>query len=70
VLNGRVVSILPDDDVLERIVAFDDASAPPWVSTGTTTTTTAAPPARPPSSAPGDGSPLPDLWVEDRIGGR
>lgn len=69
VLNHRVISILPDDDELERIVAFDDASAPPWVSTGTTTTTTTAPP-RPvfEPSVPGGAAPPPDPWLGDRAG--
>ena len=49
-LGTRVLGILPDDDLLQRIVAFDDATPPPWVSTGTTTTTTTtlAPASRPP----------------------
>jgi hypothetical protein len=68
VLNQRVISILPDDDVLERIIAFDDASAPPWVATGTTTTSTTAPPPPPPLPAPGGGSTPPDPWVGDRPG--
>lgn len=62
-LSDRVLSILPDDDVLERIIAYDDPSAPPWVSTGTTTTSTTVPAAPAPVSVPAGGSLPPDPWA-------
>jgi hypothetical protein len=61
-LSERVMTVLPDDDVLERIIAYDDPSAPPWVSTGTTTTSTTAPAAPAPAVAAG-GSLPPDPWA-------
>lgn len=69
-VNERVIGILPDDDVLERIIAFDDGSAPPWVSTGTTTTTTTTPSQPPPEPVTSGGAPPPDPWVGDRPGER
>jgi hypothetical protein len=61
-LSDRVLTVLPDDDLLERIIAYDDPSAPPWVSTGTTTTSTTAPAAPAPAVAAG-GSLPPDPWA-------
>lgn len=71
-LSERVMSVLPDDDVLERIVAYDDRSAPPWVPAGTTTTSTTSttapsPPA--PERASGGAAPPPDPWAGDRGAG-
>lgn len=66
-LNERVLGILPDDDLLQRIVAFDDASPPDWVPTGTTTTstsTTTVPgpqPEVPPSDASTEGGAPPPV---------
>jgi hypothetical protein len=62
-LSDRVMSILPDDDVLERIVGYDDPSAPPWVSTGTTTTSTTAPPGPAPAAVSAGRPPPPDPWA-------
>jgi hypothetical protein len=64
-LSDRVISILPDDEVLERIVAYDDTSAPPWVSTGTTTTSTTAPPGLAPVPVSAGGPAPPDPWAGD-----
>jgi len=61
-LSERVMTVLPDDDLLERIIAYDDPSAPPWVSTGTTTTSTTAP-AAPAPAVPAGGSLPPDPWA-------
>jgi hypothetical protein len=61
-LSDRVLTVLPDDDLLERIIAYDDPSAPPWVSTGTTTTSTTAP-AAPAPAVPAGGSLPPDPWA-------
>jgi hypothetical protein len=62
-LSDRVMSILPDDDVLERIVGYDDPAAPPWVSTGTTTTSTTAPPGPAPAAVSAGRPPPPDPWA-------
>jgi cell division septation protein DedD len=39
-LNERVTSIIPDEDLLWRMIEFDDESPPSWVANGTTTSTT------------------------------
>jgi hypothetical protein len=67
-MSERVMSVLPDDDLLERIMAYDDASAPPWVPTGTSTTSTSAPTPSVPVSVPDGRPPPPDPWAGDRPG--
>jgi hypothetical protein len=68
-LSERVMSVLPDDDVLERIVAYDERSAPPWVPAGTTTTSTTAPSPPAPGRGTGGAAPPPDPWAGDWAAG-